>query len=102
PTRPTSIFTLSLHDALPISLQEHTGVHRPAKDLDIFLTSETASRALVVLTELGFRCEVCDPVWLAKAYRDDYFVDFITGMRSTKDRKSTRLNSSHEWISYAV
>ena len=62
------------------ALQEHTGVHRPAKDLDIFLTSETASCALRLLSEHGFRCEVCDPVWLAKAHRDDYFVDFITGM----------------------
>jgi Nucleotidyl transferase of unknown function (DUF2204) len=62
------------------ALQEHTGVRRPAKDLDIFLTSETAVLALDVLSKYGFRCEVCDPVWLAKAYRDDFFVDFITGM----------------------
>jgi hypothetical protein len=62
------------------ALQEHTGVRRPAKDLDIFLTSETAVLALDVLSKYGFRCEVCDPVWLAKAHRDDFFVDFITGM----------------------
>src|SRR6266550_3837257 len=49
------------------ALQEHTGVHRPAKDLDIFLTSEAASRALDVLSQHGYRCEVCDPVWLAKS-----------------------------------
>jgi len=62
------------------ALQEHTGVRRPAKDLDIFLTSESASVALELLDNHGFRCEVCDPVWLAKAHRDDFFVDFITGM----------------------
>jgi hypothetical protein len=62
------------------ALQEHTGVCRPAKDLDIFLTSETAVLALEILSKHGFRCEVCDPVWLAKAHRDDFFVDFITGM----------------------
>src|SRR5438105_9227260 len=28
-----------------------------------------------------------------------YLVDFL---KVTRDRKSTRLNSSHEWISYAV
>jgi len=62
------------------ALQEHTGVRRPAKDLDIFLTSESAAAALEMLDKHGFRCEVCDPVWLAKAHRDDFFVDFITGM----------------------
>ena len=77
------------------ALQEHTGVHRPAKDLDIFLTSETASRALELLTEHGFRCEVCDPVWLAKAHRDDYFVDFITGM------SNAALTVTDSWITRA-
>ena len=62
------------------ALQEHTGVRRPAKDLDIFLTAESAAVALDVLDKHGFRCEVCDPVWLAKAHRDDFFVDFIIGM----------------------
>jgi hypothetical protein len=62
------------------ALQEHTGVRRPAKDLDIFLTSETAVLALDILSRYGFRCEVCDPVWLAKVHHDDFFVDFITGM----------------------
>jgi hypothetical protein len=62
------------------ALQEHTGVRRPAKDLDIFLTAEAAACALEIMASLGFRCEVCDPVWLAKIHADDYFVDFITGM----------------------
>jgi hypothetical protein len=62
------------------ALQEHTGVRRPAKDLDIFLTAESAAVALDVLDKHGFRCEVCDPIWLAKAHRDDFFVDFIIGM----------------------
>jgi hypothetical protein len=77
------------------ALQEHTGVKRPAKDLDIFLTAETASRALNLLSEHGFRCEVCDPVWLAKAHRDDYFVDFITGM------SNAALTVTDSWITRA-
>ena len=28
----------------------------------------------------GFECEVRDPVWLAKAHKDGFFVDLITGM----------------------
>ncbi len=66
-----------------LALREHTGVGRPVKDLDIFLTSETAGTTLDLLRQHGFRCEICDPVWLAKAHRDDFFVDFITGMSNT-------------------
>jgi len=62
------------------ALQEHTGIRRDTKDLDLFLTAENALRALTILGEEGFRCEVCDPVWLYKAHRDGFFVDLITGM----------------------
>jgi hypothetical protein len=62
------------------ALLHHTGVCRATKDLDIFLTSESSPNVLRYLRKQGFDCEVCDPVWLAKAHRDDYFVDLITGM----------------------
>ncbi len=62
------------------ALQEHTGICRETKDLDIFLSAEEAPTALACLSRRGFECEVCDPVWLAKAHRDGYFVDLITGM----------------------
>jgi hypothetical protein len=75
------------------ALQEHTGVRRPAKDLDIFLTSVWASQALEIFDSLGFRCEVTDAVWLAKVHRDDYFVDFITGM------SNAALTVKDSWIS---
>src|SRR5437899_10397786 len=61
----TEIYTLSLHDALPIS-------GRPAVH---FLSS----------------CRVCSS---SSAY--------CTAALSFRDRKSTRLNSSHLGISYAV
>lgn len=62
------------------ALQEHTGICRWTKDLDIFSTSRNASIALEYLAERGFECEVRDQVWLNKAHRDDFFVDLITGM----------------------
>jgi hypothetical protein len=62
------------------ALRHHTGICRFTKDLDLFLTAENAPRALSYLTQRGFHCEVCDPVWLAKAHRDGFFVDLITGM----------------------
>src|SRR6266478_2809276 len=62
------------------ALREHTGVCRFTKDLDLFLGPEAASEALAILREKGFTCEIRDPVWLAKAHRDGFFVDLITGM----------------------
>ena len=62
------------------ALREHTGICRDTKDLDPFLTPEHAALALQYLREEGFKCEVCDPVWLFKAHRDGFFVDLITGM----------------------
>ncbi len=62
------------------ALREYTGICRMTKDLDVFLPAEAVSHALQLLREAGFECEITDPVWLAKAHRDDFFVDLITGM----------------------
>jgi hypothetical protein len=62
------------------ALQEHTGICRFTKDLDVFLPAKYVSQALRSLEDRGFKCETCDAVWLAKAHRDDFFVDLITGM----------------------
>jgi Uncharacterised nucleotidyltransferase len=74
------------------ALQQHTGICRFTKDLDIFLRPADASATLALLEDGGFQTEVCDPVWLAKAYRGDFFVDLITGMSNgtiTVDRSWT-------------
>src|SRR3712207_7521380 len=80
-TATTEIYTLSLHDALPIS---STGVRKPAT----------------------IRCQIppgeCDT--LRDYSRDSARVSappFWT-LAPDGDRKSTRLNSSHANISYAV
>jgi hypothetical protein len=62
------------------ALQKHTGICRFTKDLDIFLTNRQVNVALEQLAKEGFKCEVPDAVWLAKAHRDGFFVDLITGM----------------------
>ena len=62
------------------ALHEHTGIWRNTKDLDLFLTAPEAERALDLLAEAGFECDVTDPVWLAKAHQNDFYVDLITGM----------------------
>ncbi len=62
------------------ALHEHTGIWRDTKDLDLFLCAHDMPSALHCLEGGGYELEVRDPVWLAKAWRDEYFVDLITGM----------------------
>src|SRR3989449_9874347 len=70
-TATTEIYTLSLHDALPIYL------HAQLTGLRLAGLAAVASGALVL--------------WGARSHR-----------LARKDRKSTRLNSSHGYNSYAV
>ena len=62
------------------ALQQHTGICRDTKDLDLFIPGEDVNQAIRSLRAKGFEIEVTDPVWLAKARRADFFVDLITGM----------------------
>src|SRR3712207_9313271 len=76
-TATTEIYTLSLHDALPISLVG-PAVHR-AVALDVLLVPEVPPEV-------------------------DSGAGVVGGLQhlEAEDRKSTRLNSSHANISYAV
>src|SRR5256885_12263386 len=85
-TATTEIYTLSLHDALPILELTHI-------EDDVFLGPH------VVFTD--------DPHPQCPAYLDCVKGGVVRrrariGANSTIDRKSTRLNSSHLVISYAV
>src|SRR2546422_11723153 len=76
-TATTEIYTLSLHDALPISILGQVGFFQ----LDFFLVQ-------AAFDVFAFRN-------IADGAGHQYFVVRL-------DRKSTRLNSSHGYISYAV
>lgn len=78
------------------ALQQHTGICRDTKDLDLFLPPEEVGSALRELERDGFRTEIADPVWLAKTHRGEFYVDLITGMSNgvvTVDRS---------WVERAV
>lgn len=77
------------------ALHEHTGIWRDTKDLDIFLPAPEVGRALRLLEKDGFETEVTDPIWLAKARRDGFFVDLITGMSNAV------LRVDYSWIRHA-
>jgi hypothetical protein len=77
------------------ALHEHTGIWRDTKDLDLFLPAGEVGRALRILEKDGFDTEVLDSVWLAKAKREGFFVDLITGMSNAV------LRVDYSWIRHA-
>jgi hypothetical protein len=77
------------------ALHEHTGIWRDTKDLDLFLPTQEVARALELLEKDGFETEILDPIWLAKARRDGFFVDLITGMSNAVVRVD------YSWIRHA-
>src|SRR5207247_3784601 len=92
----------SLHDALPIfalALSATMGVAFSANLFTLFLFYEALTLATFPL--VGHK-ETAEAVAGARTY-----VVYLLGaaklfLVTALDRKSTRLNSSHEWISYAV
>src|SRR5690606_42139861 len=90
----TAIYTLSLHDALPIF---------PATKVDHVQYDPISYSGVTSANQKSFGKRVFPSYDLTKA---DVIVsvdaDFLSSWGSTTDRKSTRLNSSHVKISYAV
>src|SRR5207249_12036827 len=87
-TATSETYTLSLHDALPIYGcvgQETTGAGGLAKAL----------RTVPVVLDIAERAR-------RRAAAGAWIIDFTNPVGIVTDRKSTRLNSSHVSISYAV
>src|SRR2546430_9078266 len=89
-TATTEIYTLSLHAALPISCTWRTSTSAPA-------WGERVGRSCSRPSSRSFTSEGCPP---GATGRGAWWSN--TRAASTRDRKSTRLNSSHSQISYAV
>src|SRR3712207_7462269 len=86
-TATTEIYTLSLHDALPISVP---------------LSSGNTAEGTISAVSLTFTSANWNTPQLVTVSGVDDFVDDGNIAYSIVDRKSTRLNSSHANISYAV
>src|SRR5207253_9941971 len=101
-TATTVIYTLSLHDALPIYLVDTSGLRGHAEKLFV-PSSETelleiiadAQRDSIPVTVAGARTGVTGGAIPQGGW-------IISLEKFRRDRKSTRLNSSHVAISYAV
>src|SRR5207247_9017437 len=98
---PTPLYTLSLHDALPISVRRNDAAlvlqrrHAPVRPVLAVLQDVAAPPGDMRLVLRGHAVHGFGnrPPRLLRARRN---------AQRRGDRKSTRLNSSHEWISYAV
>lgn len=62
------------------ALSHYTGIVRPTKDMDIFCKAGDYPRILNTLAKKGFKTEVLDERWLAKAHYKNNFVDVIFGV----------------------
>src|SRR5690606_40778727 len=99
---PRRVHTLSLHDALPIYLHSHSG-----NDGFWFVLSgrarfydENDNVFADVGPHEGVLVPHSTPYWFESA-DDATTLEILHVGSRTKDRKSTRLNSSHVKISYA-
>src|SRR3712207_8097842 len=94
-TATTEIYTLSQHDALPIS-NFNVGA---MSEMPLPTTSLDEQREIVRRIETAF-------AWIdrlaSEATSARKLIDRLDQAILSKDRKSTRLNSSHANISYAV
>lgn len=59
------------------ALQEHTGINRDTKDLDLFVKPGDYTKILKLLMLEGWQTEITDSRWLAKARHNDHFIDLI-------------------------
>ncbi|QEC52916.1 nucleotidyltransferase family protein [Anseongella ginsenosidimutans] len=59
------------------ALKEHTGVFRDTKDLDILCSAGECPRILKFLSGKGILTETTDARWLAKAFKNEHYIDFI-------------------------
>ena len=59
------------------AIRHHTGIFRNTKDLDVFCKPSQYTRILKFFADKGYRVELTDSRWLAKVFKDDYFIDVI-------------------------
>src|SRR3989449_8567377 len=99
-TATTEIYTLSLHDALPIlGWSEIISIPNPSL-LCMTLTERMTATAP---GEGDGRSDCAAPgLAMRTAETSDSMRSWVTMRGTDLDRKSTRLNSSHGYISYAV
>lgn len=55
----------------------YTQICRSTKDLDIFCREEDYRELLKIFQNYGYKTEITDPRWIAKSFKDDFYIDII-------------------------
>src|SRR5207253_9587440 len=95
----TKIYTLSLHDALPISIKQKKPTASPVISVYAVRRSDSQWALLTINKHPKRAARLALEFKFAGAQQP---VRFVGQVEAIQDRKSTRLNSSHVAISYAV
>jgi hypothetical protein len=74
----------------------YTGIFRDTKDLDVFCKSSEYPKIMKFFSEKGYRTELTDVRWLAKIFKDDYYIDIIF------DTVNSIVRVDDCWYQYAV
>jgi len=73
----------------------HTGIFRNTKDLDVFCPASEYPKILKYFASKGYRTELTDIRWLAKIFKDDYYVDILF------DTPNSACHVDDEWLQRA-
>jgi len=60
-----------------LAFREYTGIVRDLKDLDLFCKAGEYPKILKLFSEHGYKTELTDVRWLAKLFKDDFYIDLI-------------------------
>lgn len=75
---------------------EYTGIFRDTKDLDVFCKYSEYPKIMKFFAEKGYKTELTDARWLAKIFKDDYYIDIIF------DSVNNIVRVDDCWYEYAV
>ncbi|HXS14808.1 MAG TPA: hypothetical protein VN711_01665 [Candidatus Saccharimonadales bacterium] len=64
----------------------YTGIERPTKDIDFFMTSSEYPKALQLCSAQGYKTELLDNAWIAKIHKDRDTADIIFAERNGLSR----------------
>lgn len=78
------------------ALFHYANIFRDTKDLDIFCKSSDYPKILKHFDRLGYKTELTDARWLAKIFKDDYFIDIIF------DSPNNICRVDESWFQHAV
>jgi hypothetical protein len=73
----------------------HTGIFRNTKDLDVFCPASEYPKILKYFASKGYRTELTDIRWLAKIFKDDYYIDILF------DTPNSACRVDEEWLQRA-